>query len=228
MPFESRKTSRHFASILWNSLGITDDIAIGRKLLGWDGSPPLWMRVISAENQDVGPLWDIKRILENRVARKWWAEGRFLKWKYVIWSVPGEEDGEYFCSILFTWPGVMGVMSNSSSVSGQCITSSTQSGKFFLNLFLMVARRFDRQTMARSRCCVVDGVGREVECITEWLLRCAVIRVANSSAASLGVVLLLASSTWTGRSIVASSSLMVDQSVAQWQGTVASCKLSYS
>ena len=28
MPFESRKASRCFASILWNSLGITDDIAI--------------------------------------------------------------------------------------------------------------------------------------------------------------------------------------------------------
>ena len=29
MPFESRKASRRFVSILWSSLGIADDIAIG-------------------------------------------------------------------------------------------------------------------------------------------------------------------------------------------------------
>ena len=49
---------------------MTDDMAIGRKCFGLEGSPPLGIRVISAENHDGGPLWVSKRILVKRVARK--------------------------------------------------------------------------------------------------------------------------------------------------------------
>ena len=60
--------------------------------------------------------------------------------------------------------------------------------------------------------------------ITEWCLRWAVIRVANSSAASQGKQMLLASSALTGESIEESSSLIVDHSTVGWQGTVTSCE----
>ena len=35
---------------------MTEDIAIGQKFFGLDESPPLGIRVISAENHDRGPL----------------------------------------------------------------------------------------------------------------------------------------------------------------------------
>ena len=43
---------------------------IGLKLLRCEGSPPVWTKVISAENQEDGGASSVRRIFVNNVARK--------------------------------------------------------------------------------------------------------------------------------------------------------------
>ena len=91
-----------FSKDLVEELGRTDVRALGQKLFGWEGSPPLGIRKILVENQDGRAHWDESRVLEKSVARNWWVHGSFCRWKYVIWSCPGEDDEEHFRSALFT------------------------------------------------------------------------------------------------------------------------------
>ena len=91
-------------------------------------------------------------------------------------------------------------------------------------LFLRLARRFVRRTMARFLCwrkLVEGGLPRPR---ASWCSRWAVIRDVNSTAASHGGAISLASSACRGASIDASSSLIEDQSLSRGPVTVAGCE----
>ena len=80
MLFATMHLSRRIAMILWNSLAMTEDRAIGRKFPGLWGSPDLWIGLILAWHQELGGSWECSRIFEKRVPRKWCVEGSFLRW----------------------------------------------------------------------------------------------------------------------------------------------------
>ena len=70
MLFCRRNVSSLLARIRWNSLETTGVRAMGRKLLDWDGSPSLKIKMILAWDQDSGPLCEDSSILVKTVARK--------------------------------------------------------------------------------------------------------------------------------------------------------------
>ena len=61
---------------------------------------------------------DKRKIFENRVARKWCVEGSFLRWWYVISSIPGEDLEEHRLSIRLIQPGVIGDRSKAEETTG--------------------------------------------------------------------------------------------------------------
>ena len=89
-------------------------VGSGLKLVGSSAFPPFPISMILAVHQHLGAVKVVDRILENRVARKWWTEGKCHKWWYIIPSVPGAEFFLQFFSIFLITLGVIGDISNSS------------------------------------------------------------------------------------------------------------------
>ena len=112
--------SSHRAIILWYNLPTPDVKAMGRRRIEvWGGSfGCLKTSFIFASHHESGAVCLSKRVFEKRVARKWWVDGIFLRWRYVIPSSPGEELDDLFMRTLFILTEVIAERSKGVIFSG--------------------------------------------------------------------------------------------------------------
>jgi hypothetical protein len=80
IPFPRMNFSNLDAIIRLKSFPMVDVKAMGRKELGSESGPDLYERMILPMHHDEGQEWFSSRMRENKVAKKWWQEGRCLRW----------------------------------------------------------------------------------------------------------------------------------------------------